>query len=80
MNEKEYEAAKKAYYAAGGKKSVGKTKWAKGSKPITTTTTRSKKCMSYDISSPPKIRSSNYDSVYNIPTAYNGVKMMMGKY
>ena len=68
------------YLANGGKIKIGKTVWAKGSKPIINTTTRSKKCMTYNISSPPKIRSMNYDSVYNVPTAYNGVKMMMNKF
>ena len=69
--------AMKVYHAAGKKTTYGKTVWAKGAKPIKNTTTRSKKNMSYDISSPPKMRSMNYDSAYNIPSTYDGVKIVM---
>ena len=57
------------------------TRWAKGSKSKTlNTTTRSKKCMTYNTTTPMGIRTMNFDSTYNIPTAYNGVKMMMNNY
>ena len=44
------------------------------------TTTRSKKCMTYNTTTPMGIRTMNFESTYNIPTAYNGVKMMMDKF
>ena len=80
MNIKERLAAEKIYYAAGGKKTIYRPGWAKNAKTIKNTTTRSKKCMSYNTTSAPKMRSMNYDSTYNCPTAYNGVKMMMNNY
>ena len=44
------------------------------------TTTRSKKCMTYNTTSPMGIRTMNFESTYNTPTTYNGVKMMMDHY
>ena len=68
------------YYAAGGKITECKTGTAKGINGIKNTTTRGKKNMTYNTSTPAGIRTMNFDSTYNIPTAYNGVKMMMDKF
>ena len=66
------------YLAAGGKITVcpnGKKKnYSKKN-----TSTRSKKNLTYNTTSAPGLRSSNYNSVYNCPTPYNGVKMVVGK-
>ena len=66
------------YLAAGGKITVcpnGKKKnYFKKN-----TSTRSKKNLTYNTTSAPSLRSSNYNSVYNCPTPYNGVKIVVSK-
>ena len=68
------------YLAAGGKItycSPGNAKNAKGKK---NTSTRSKKCLTYNTTSAPGLRSMNWNSILNVPVPYNGHKMMMNHY
>ena len=52
---------------------------ASGTKEYKCTSTRSKKNLTYNTTSAPSLRSSNYNSVYNCPTPYNGVKIVVSK-
>ena len=66
------------YLAVGGRITYcppGNAKNAKGKK---NTSTRSKKCLTYNTTSAPGLRSMNWESSYNTPTPYNGVKIIMG--
>ena len=54
-----------------------KTVWLKGAKSIVNVNTRSKKNLTYS-DAPMGMRTMNFDSVYNIPSKYNGVKMFVG--
>ena len=74
------EEAKKAYFAAGGKVTKCRDGSAKGIDRYPTILARSKKCMSYNTTSAPKMRLMNYESAFNTPTTYNGSKMVMGNY
>ena len=68
------------YLAAGGKITNCPDGKAKNANLPKTGSVRSKKNLTYNITSAPGLRSSNYNSVYNCPTPYNGVKMVVGKY
>ena len=70
--------AVKVYTANGGKIVKCRDESAKGIGCHRTIMARSKKCMTYDITSPPKMRLMNYEPVFNIPNPYNGCKMVMG--
>ena len=72
--------AVKVYTANGGKIVKCRDGSAKGTGYHRTIMARSKKCMTYDITSPPKMRLMNYEPVFNIPNPYNGCKMVMGNY
>ena len=64
------------YLAAGGKI----TKCPNGKKKNYSkknTSTRSKKNLTYNTTFAPGLRSMNWESSYNTPTPYNGVKMIM---
>ena len=80
LTKKDIDKAKEIYFAAGGNITKCKPGIAKGINGIKNTTTRGKKNMTYNTSTPTGIRTMNFDSTYNIPTAYNGVKMMMDKF
>ena len=80
MNKREYELNLIEEFMSSGKSKKCRDGVAKGTNPFPTTSTRSKKCMTYNTTSAPKMRLMNYESDYNIPVPYNGSKMVVGKY
>ena len=67
-------------YVASGKVTMCPTRKAPGSNHHRTIMARSKKCMTHNTTSAPKMRLMNYEPVFNIPNPYNGCKMVMGNY
>ena len=78
MKKREYELEMVEKFLASGKGTYCPTRTAKGTKPIVCINKRSKKNLTYS-DAPMGIRCMNFESIYNIPSVYDGVKMFMGR-
>ena len=72
---------KKLYdeFIASGKMKICRPGRARGTNSIVCINKRSKKNLTYSDTLMRGVRCMNFESIYNIPSVYNGVKMFMGR-